>query len=125
MSENKSSFFLSPEDYNRIRSRYSKFNEPWQSSEVDELKAMYEDKRPLQEMADQLQRTPNSIKMKLKSLGLYTPAPAAKPWTEEDENLLVSMYSNGIPFEEMATRLSRTEGAIISRLVRLRMSLFN
>ena len=113
------------EDFNRIKSQYSKFNEPWQSSEIEELKNMKADDVPIQAIAQQLQRTPGSIRMKLKSLGLYTPRPAAVPWTEEDENRLVAMYSDGIPFEEMAETIGRSVTAIISRLVRLRMNLFN
>ncbi|MBO4566572.1 MAG: hypothetical protein J5695_05040 [Bacteroidales bacterium] len=125
MSSNNPPRFLSMEDFNRIKSQYSKFNEPWQSSEIEELKNMKADDVPIQAIAQQLQRTPGSIRMKLKSLGLYTPRPAAVPWTEEDENRLVAMYSDGIPFEEMAETIGRSVTAIISRLVRLRMNLFN
>ena len=117
--------FLSMEDFNRIKSQYAKFNEPWQSSEIEELKSMSADGVPIQTIANQLQRTPSSVKMKLISLGLYTPKPAPAPWTEEEENNLVAMYNDGVPFEEMAEKSNRTVNAVVSRLVRLRVNLFN
>lgn len=85
MSPNRTTCFLSQEEFDRIKATYAKFNEPWQSAETEVLKAMASDGVSLESMATQLQRTPGAIKMKLKSLGLYTPGPAPKPWTEEDE----------------------------------------
>lgn len=121
----KTSFFLSQEDLDRIRTRYAKFNQPWQQCEVDELKAMSADNVSIPEMADQLQRTPNSIRMKLKALDLYTPKPAARAWAEDEECQLTDMYNSGVSFDEMSERLNRSKRAIVSRLVLLRMNLFN
>lgn len=125
MALNRTTCFLPQEEYDRIKSQYAKFNESWQSSEVEELKSMAEDGVPLGNIAIQLQRTPNSIKMKLRSLGLYTPKPSARPWTSADEEKLISMYNDDVPFEEMAQEFNRSVTAIISRLVRLRVKLFN
>ena len=125
MTANRKTLFLPPEEYDRLKAAYPKFNEPWQSDEVEELKSMAADKVPLKEMSAQLGRTTNSLKMKLKSLGLYEPRPTPKPWEEEDEKLLVQMYNDGVPFEEMAEHFDRTPSAIISRLVKLRVDLFN
>ena len=71
-------------------------------------------------MLARLGRSPNAIKLKLQSLGLYVPKPAAKPWTPEDEHALVKLYRDGVSFAELASVFSRTEGAILSRLIRLR-----
>ena len=114
------SFFLSPEQYADLKGRYAKFNEPWTADEAEELRQMAIDGVPRAEMAAQLGRSPNAIKMKLQSLGLYVPKPAAKPWTPEDERLLVKLYREGISFAELASVFGRTEGAILSRLIRLR-----
>ena len=114
------SFFLSPEQYADLKGRYAKFNEPWTADEAEELRQMAIDGVPRAEMAAQLGRSPNAIKLKLQSLGLYVPKPAAKPWTPEDEHLLVKLYSEGISFAELASVFGRTEGAILSRLIRLR-----
>lgn len=125
MANNRTTCFLPLEEYNRIKSQYAKFNEPWQSSEVDELKTMTADGVPLGNIALQLQRTPNSVKMKLRSLGLYTPNPASKPWSQDDEARLVQMYNDDIPFEEIADEFGRSVRAVVSRLVQLRVKLFN
>lgn len=125
MANNRTTCFLPIEEYNRIKSQYAKFNEPWQSSEVDELKTMTTDGIPLGNIALQLQRTPNSVKMKLRSLGLYTPKPASKPWSTDDEAKLVQLYNDDVPFDQIAEVCGRSVRAIISRLVYLRVKLFN
>ena len=125
MAANRTTCFLPIEEYNRIKSQYAKFNEPWQSSEVDELKTMTTDGIPLGNIALQLQRTPNSVKMKLRSLGLYTPKPASKPWSTDDEAKLVQLYNDDVPFDQIAEVCGRSVRAIISRLVYLRVKLFN
>ncbi len=114
------SFFLTPEQYSDLKGRYAKFNEPWTADEAEELKQMAADGVARAEMSAQLGRSPNAIKLKLQSLGLYVPKPAAKPWTPEDENALVKLYRDGVSFAELASVFGRTEGAILSRLIRLR-----
>ena len=114
------SFFLTPEQYGELKGRYAKFNEPWTDEEMEELKQMAADGVTRADMSQQLGRSPNAIKMKLQSLGLYVPKPAARPWTPEDEDTLVKMYREGVPFAAIATSFGRTEGAILSRLIRLR-----
>lgn len=114
------SFFLTPEQYADLKGRYAKFNEPWTADEAEELRQMTQDGVSREEMSAQLGRTPNAVKMKLQSLGLYVPKPAARLWTPEDEHLLVKLYREGISFAELATVFDRTEGAILRRLILLR-----
>ena len=114
------SFFLSPEQYSDLKGRYAKFNEPWTADETEELKQMAADGISRAEMSAQLGRSPNAIKMKLQTLGLYVPKPVARPWTPADEDALVKMYREGVSFAELAASFGRTEGAILSRLIRLR-----
>ena len=116
------SFFLTPEQYADLKGRYAKFNEPWTADEAEELRQMAADGVSREEMSAQLGRTPNAVKMKLQSLGLYVPKPAARPWTPADEHLLVKLYREGISFAELASVFGLTEGAILSRLIRLRAS---
>ena len=115
--------FLSPEQYDNLRGRYAKFNEPWTADELDELRRMAADGVPRAEISEQLGRTPNAIKMKLQSLGLYVPKPAAKPWTDLDDDDLVKLYREGASFTTLAATFSRSEKAIISRLIRLRAAI--
>ena len=117
------SFFLSPEQYADLKGRYAKFNEPWTPDETEELRQMAADGLSREAMSTQLGRSPNAIKMKLQSLGLYTPKPAARPWTPQDEDALVEMYLSGASFSLLASTFGRTENAILSRLVRLRAGL--
>ena len=114
------SFFLTPEQYAGLKGRSAKFNEPWTADETDELRQMAADGVSREEMSAQLGRTPNAVKMKLQSLGLYVPKPAARLWTPEDEHLLVKLYREGISFAELANVFGRTEGAILRRLILLR-----
>lgn len=114
------SIFLTPEQYGDLKGRYAKFNEPWTADEVDELRRMAADGVPRAEMAEQLGRTPNAIRMKLQSLGLYVPKPAAKPWTPLDDDALVKLYREGASFTTLSATFNRSENAIITRLIRLR-----
>ena len=114
------SFFLTPEQYGELKGRYAKFNEPWTPEETEELKQMAADGVSRADMSQQLGRSPGAVKMKLQSLGLYVPKPAARPWTPEDEDTLVKMYREGVSFAALAAAFGRTESAILSRLIRLR-----
>ena len=114
------SFFLTPEQYGELKGRYAKFNEPWTAEETEELKQMAADGISRADMSQQLGRSPGAVKMKLQSLGLYVPKPAARPWTPQDEDALVKMYRKGTSFAALAAAFGRTENAILSRLIRLR-----
>ena len=117
--------FLSQEKYDEMRTAFSRFNEPWLEEEVEELKAMASEGVSKSVMASQLQRTPNSIQMKLKSLGLYVPKPMPPRWSEDDDKSLIEMYQAGDSFEDMSVRFDRSVNAVISRLVHLRVKLFS
>lgn len=46
-------------------------------------------------------------------------ANAGKPWTKEDEDLLVSLYRSGAPKKDIWKTLQRTESGVAARLVHL------
>ena len=48
-----------------------------------------------------------------------SPANAGKPWTKEDEDLLVSLYRSSTPKREICKTLQRTESGVAARLVHL------
>ena len=116
--------FLPQEQFDLIRSRYSRFNDPWLKEEIEELKSMAAENVSLHQMSEQLQRTPSSIRMKLKALGLYTAKPLQPRWGEADDKLVVQMYDQGVSFEDMAKHFNRSPRAIVARLVNLRVKLF-
>ena len=117
------SFFLTPEQYSDLKGRYAKFNDPWTAEETEELKQMAADGISRADMSAQLGRSPNAIKMKLQSLGLYVPKPAARPWSADDDASLVRQYLSGATFATLATTFNRTENAILKRLILLRAGL--
>jgi hypothetical protein len=47
------------------------------------------------------------------------PENAGKPWTEEEDNRLISHYDIGKSIKEISEEHKRTEGAIKSRLLKL------
>ncbi len=114
---------LTPEQYGELKSRYPRFNEPWTPEETDCLREMAEMNLPHALMASELGRSANSIKMKLKAMGLYIPKPSPRPWTEEEDRRLVALYLDGLSFQHLAGAFNRSENAVISRLVRLRAGL--
>lgn len=47
------------------------------------------------------------------------PANAGKPWTQEDEKLLVNLYHSGVSKKDICNTFKRTATGIAARLVRL------
>lgn len=47
------------------------------------------------------------------------PANTGKPWTKEDEGLLVQLYQSGVAKKDICKTLQRTTTGIAARLVRL------
>ena len=121
---NRSTCFLPEEKFASMRAIYSRFNEPWTRDEVEELQEMAAANVPMADIAAHLQRTPNSLRLKLQSLGLLVKKPAPKPWTPEEDDDLVKLYNDGESFPAMAEHFGRSERAIIARLVKLRADLF-
>ena len=117
------SFFLTPEQYGELKGRYANFNEPWTEEDAEALRRMAADGITRADMSQQLGRTPGAIKMKLQSMGLYVPKPAARPWSASDDASLVRQYLAGASFDALANAFSRTERAIIARLILLRAGL--
>ena len=124
MTPNRNTLFMQQEAYDALKARFPRLNEPWTADEIAVLTQMNGIDIPVDEIAEQLGRTPNSIRLKLRSLGLLQVKPASRPWTEHEEKTIVEMYNSGISFEEMSDKTGRSIKAIISRLVRLRLKLF-
>ncbi len=61
----------------------------------------------------------NELEGKKKTPARNLPDNAGKPWTEEDDMKLVKMYDEGCTKKEMMSCFGRTNGAIVSRLMRL------
>jgi len=114
---------MTPEQYEAMKLRYAKFNEPWSHDEVAELRRMAADDLPRSVIAAQLGRSPNAVRMKLQSLGLYVPKPAVRPWTDLDDDAIVELYRSGASFATIASTFGRSENAVIKRLVYLRAGL--
>ena len=125
MAPNRSTYFLPQEQFDEIKKKYPKFNEPWTEEDEDVLFDLTEQKATQKQMSETLGRTPRSIKMKLMELGLYEKKASARSWTENEERKLVDLYNDGVDFENIALELGRSINAVVSRLVRLRINLFN
>ena len=54
---------LTPEKYGELKTRYPRFNEPWSQEETEYLREMAGMDYPHSQMATELERSPNSIKM--------------------------------------------------------------
>ena len=125
MAPNRSTYFLPQEQFDEIKKKYPKFNEPWTEEDEDVLFDLTEQKATQKQMSEALGRTPRSVKLKLMELGLYEKKASARSWTENEERKLVDLYNDGVDFENIALELGRSVNAVVSRLVRLRINLFN
>lgn len=124
MTPNRSTYFLPQEEFDKIKEKYPKFNEPWTSDDENALYELTERKATRKEMSETLGRSPRSVKMKLMELGLYEKSKSARSWSEDEEQKLVAFYKDGVDLENIALELGRSVNAIVSRLVRLRINIF-
>lgn len=115
---------MTQEAFDALKSKYARLGESWTKEETKELEEMWAAGVKIEDMSNQLQRTPNGIRKRLIALGIIIPNPAPKPWTEENDKSLVAAFNEGKGFDEMATTFGRSEKSIIARLVRLRANLF-
>ena len=125
MTPNRSTYFLPQEQFDEIKKKYPRFNEPWTEEDEDVLFDLSEQKATQKQMSEALGRTPRSVKMKLMELGLYVKNASARSWTENEERKLVDLYNDDVDFENIALELGRSVNAVVSRLVRLRIRLFD
>ena len=125
MAPNRSTYFLPQEEFDKIKEKYPKFNEPWTSEDENILYELTENNATRKEMSEKLGRTPRSIKMKLLELGLYEKKNSARAWTENEEQKLVSLYNSGADFENISLELGRSVNAIVKRLIHMRMKIFD
>ena len=125
MAPNRSTYFLPQEQFDEIKKKYPKFNEPWTEEDEDVLFDLSEQKATQKQMSETLGRTPRSVKMKLMELGLYEKKASARSWTENEERKLIDLYNDGVDFENIALELNRSVKAVLSRLVLLRVRLFD
>lgn len=53
-----------------------------------------------------------------------TPKGAYKPWTQDEDDELAGMFSDGCPIKEIADHLGRTRGTIVARIKKLELENF-
>ncbi len=79
----------------------------WQEEEIEQLKVLINEKKPVSEIANELNRTVNAIYQKAEKLGI----PLNDIWTEEEQELLKEMWGN-IKIETISKKLNRNTKAI-------------
>lgn len=70
-----------------------------------------------------LARPPKRPKMsaeerRMENLACGRPGNAGLPWSDEDRALVASSFEKGTPFDEVATTIERSNGAIRAELIR-------
>lgn len=97
--------------------------QPW-TPEENELLLKHHEGRSIDELARLLDRTPTSVRGRLRRLGIRRRQPAehpARPWTDEQDTILRQAYRR-IPAKQIAKRLDRSVKSIIHRAGRLGIS---
>lgn len=99
-------------------------NRPWTEKEDRAMRKGY-GKRPVEELAESLGRTPGAVQSRARTLGLrQPPKPRAgehRHWTPEEEKLLRKEYGR-IPAKELAARLGRTVKSVHLRAIKSGLS---
>ena len=100
---------------------------PWNKRDDERLIHFYKTGMSFEQLAQKFFRHPKGIENRLGILGflnaprIKTPGleRAGEPWTDEENEMFLSMAKQGIPAAKIATQLRRTETAIQSRIDRL------
>jgi len=113
----------------------------WGTEEDQELIRQFKANLPIKAIADSHQRTRGAIQSRLARLGLVEPPPRPQPlesaneprpwrkeqglsqtgkaWTKEEDEALLRDFRQGVPLEELASRLKRGVNAVEVRLAKL------
>ena len=100
----------------------------WTPSEESRLKTMFDDRFPIEGIANDLNRKTDAIAHKLIELGvigyvedLYRPDRHRKYWTKEEISKLKKEFNDGWNIEKIALGHNRQKNAILHKLVDLRI----
>jgi len=118
------------ENLQKAKANYPNCGEPWSPEDVELLKKRFEEGAQMSELVEEFQRTPNGIKQQLKRMGFEyrsesirkareTYPNAFAPWTEEDEQSLVDMYTRREKLQTICDTLGRSVTSVASRLLKL------
>lgn len=119
---NRQTYFLPEEKFQEIKQKYPKFNEPWTEDEVANLIDISLRHKKTREIAQELGRSPKSVRLKMMELGLYKKR--TREWTKKDDEQLLSYYQEGRSFIDMCNKFDTTIESVVRRLVFLRLDIF-
>ena len=122
-------------DASRFVRKNGKLNagRPWTDADLDALKRMYQDGKPMDWICAKLQRRERGVQKQLAHLGLIeskknaskTPSPglerAGQRWTREEDTQLKNLFSEKWPISEIAAEMQRSDYAIYCRMEKLQL----
>lgn len=109
-----------PEKSKGPKNRLGNAGASWTQEDEAKLIDMFNERRPIAEIAANFGRTSGAIRSRMKKLGLIDYknqyVDGLRPFRKKDEELLRTMYENGLGIEIMASRFEVSEEAIKTRL---------
>lgn len=118
---NRQTFFLPEDKFQEIKQKYPKFNEPWTEEEISNLIDISLRHKKTREIAEELGRSPKSVRLKMMELGLYQKR--TREWTKEEDELLRFYYRDGASLIDICRKFDTTIESVVRRLVFLRMDI--
>ena len=92
----------------------------WSIEELEELKELVASGKPTNEIAKQLDRTENSIQLKMRKLNITSPNLSKRKWTKEDTQLLIDWWGDH-SMENIAKKLNRSVSSIKNKAFLLKL----
>jgi IS30 family transposase len=92
----------------------------WTGDEEDRLRSMFQQGKPIEEIARCLGRTAESAGAKAKRLGLLNKRNVRRRWTAHDQSELRRMAAEGMDEVAIAGALGRSPSGIKDRLIAMR-----
>lgn len=90
----------------------------WTEEEVEQLKSMVADSKSNKYMAEQLGKSSDSIRLKLKSMGMKADS-QVKKWTDENVKQLLELADSGLTNNEIGIKINRNKRDVGAKLSRL------
>lgn len=116
-------FLLTAEQIARVQQKYPRFLSKWTEDEETQVKDKFSADVSVEEIADSMGRTPKSVKLKLKELGILLPQNPGRKWTKEEDTFLENLLGDDITLTEICETMGRSRSSVMTRLLKMRDSL--
>lgn len=105
----------------QARVQFPQFNAPWRRNDTDQLRQRFRAGERIGDIAADLQRSPNGVRMKLMGMGEIFGylGRDGQDWTDTEDERLCRFFSQGYDAQEIAQLLGRRKKDVKARFLEI------